>query len=802
MDKLEQKILDSASTGGSPSSIGAQILEKGVGRLDTNTAPETQKTAEEITKENDALVVNILQEVLKDSQQNPEKDAPPRGGRGRQAGPELGSAIKNALQEGTPEEAPIDPADLAKKLKEKDNLLVNLADLRVREKQAQAENLSEEKKAGIQDNLRNTQKRLLELNRELPSFDPMADQERIQQVIKEWADANPAASSAIQKEAPAINEEAKLIESLKNGEGYVVGGDAALSAIDALMEKQEEELAIVPPEPQSATPVSGERIIESAKEIFQNEGVTNAPAEQAPQTQDPYAKAMDNHWAEIEATRKAAEQSTGEDLTLEPRLPETASTEKIEPAPEGEAGPHLVAPKQEPVTIEGIFSKIGDTEIVPSLNPLEATAVMSPEQAKQIKLEKIRAKLDAMTGAVETRAEKTGMLDKVRKIGEMWNKVPKRYKYMLAGGALLSGVGAAAAGSAVGMGAIGALGTALRGLSGAGLFVTFETILKNNYEKKMGGERSKATETRHMLIASLGAVAFAALVPKMISDYMGSEVVQTGTHEAVAHASATAPKIEYVVGQGETLWGGITEKLDEQGLLAGMQEGQKTYVIDALKDKFAAMSPEELRLIGIGSGNIDVIHPGDHIDLTKVLGDTQLTSEITHHAQGLSAAQVYSIEHPIASPVAPEMPLEAPAPETAAVIPAEIVPTDPAIVAAAEDITKNYVNEQFGTKGFLGFGAQDGMDSIHWKDSEVGFANQPVDKVLAAHPSAFPAGGGQHFGIEDYSATQKMQAGLLDVQKETGVNPRPSETVADYLKRSAITALSEQAATEPTTYRT
>jgi hypothetical protein len=86
------------------------------------------------------------------------------------------------------------------------------------------------------------------------------------------------------------------------------------------------------------------------------------------------------------------------------------------------------------------------------------------------------------------------------------------------------------------------------------------------------------------------------------------------------------------------------------------------------------------------------------------------------------------------------------------------------------------------------------MDSIHWKDVEVGFANQPVEKVLAAHPSAFPADGGARFGIEDYSATQKMQAGLEQVQKETGVSARPAENVEDYLKRAAITTLSGKSA--------
>jgi len=682
MDKLEQKILESASGGASPSSIGGQILEKGLGGIKRPEGPTTTEgtsvTPEEIRAKNDTTIVEVMQDVLKTEQQQ-------RGGRGRQAGPELGSAIQSALQ--------------------------------------------------------------------------------------------------------ATQEEAKLMESLQNGGGFVRGGTEAEQAIEAIINNNEQEAA-----PATSTEI-----------------VATAPKEQA--SQSGYSNTMERIWKENEAKRAAmGVGESGAGLELEPIAPKPVQIENI-PIPAGEAGPHLAVPaatEQGPVTIEGTFTKIAGTEIVPSLNtidgPLTETASeKTPEQLKQEKLEKIRAKLEHMTGAVEARAEKVGMTDRIRKIGEMWNKVPKRYKYMLAGGALLSGVGAAAVGSAIGVGAVGALGTALRGLSGAGLFVTFETILKVAHEKKTGAERSKAVETRHVLLAGLGAVAFAALLPKIMSDYMGSEAIQTGAQGATGAAIEVpvgASKIEYVVEKGGTLWGGIEHNLEAKGVFEGMQGGQKTYVLDALKDKFATMSPAELRAIGITSGNINVIHPGDHIDLTKVLGDTHLTADITHHAQALSPEQIYSIEHPVVAQPTAEALSGAASIHEAAPMSAEILPTDPAIITAAEEITHNYVHETFGTKGFLGIGAQDGMDSIDWKDPDVGFANQPVEKVLAAHPGAFPDDGARHFGVEDYTATQKMQAGLAQVQQETGVTPHPTETVVDYLKRSAITTLSEQAHNEPTTYRT
>jgi len=739
MDKLEQKILESASGGASPSSIGGQILEKGLGGIKRPEGPTTTEgtsvTPEEIRAKNDTTIVEVMQDVLKTEQQQ-------RGGRGRQAGPELGSAIQSALQ--------------------------------------------------------------------------------------------------------ATQEEAKLMESLQNGGGFVRGGTEAEQAIEAIINNNEQEAA-----PATSTEI-----------------VATAPKEQA--SQSGYSNTMERIWKENEAKRAAmGVGESGAGLELEPIAPKPVQIENI-PIPAGEAGPHLAVPaatEQGPVTIEGTFTKIAGTEIVPSLNtidgPLTETASeKTPEQLKQEKLEKIRAKLEHMTGAVEARAEKVGMTDRIRKIGEMWNKVPKRYKYMVAAGMFLSGGGVAALGYTA----------ASRVLGGAGAFVGFETMFKDSYEKKYPGERPADIKARHTLYAGVLAITIGALVPKLTSGLL--DWMTPGAHEAIAAAShplpqevtgpqmsadqkgldelakaiqsgdtgtiktteetlgishedalkliqergitasgitstpiespvvASTPKIEYVVEKGGTLWGGIEHNLEAKGVFEGMQGGQKTYVLDALKDKFATMSPAELRAIGITSGNINVIHPGDHIDLTKVLGDTHLTADITHHAQALSPEQIYSIEHPVVAQPTAEALSGAASIHEAAPMSAEILPTDPAIITAAEEITHNYVHETFGTKGFLGIGAQDGMDSIDWKDPDVGFANQPVEKVLAAHPGAFPDDGARHFGVEDYTATQKMQAGLAQVQQETGVTPHPTETVVDYLKRSAITTLSEQAHNEPTTYRT
>ncbi len=94
------------------------------------------------------------------------------------------------------------------------------------------------------------------------------------------------------------------------------------------------------------------------------------------------------------------------------------------------------------------------------------------------------------------------------------------------------------------------------------------------------------------------------------------------------------------------------------------------------------------------------------------------------------------------------------------------------------------VHALFGSKGFFGFGAQDGSDSISWKDKDVGFAHQTVDKVLSANPSSYREDGGRAFGIEDYNATSQMKTYLEKLTIASGVNPNNGENVAEYMKRA------------------
>ena len=97
----------------------------------------------------------------------------------------------------------------------------------------------------------------------------------------------------------------------------------------------------------------------------------------------------------------------------------------------------------------------------------------------------------------------------------------------------------------------------------------------------------------------------------------------------------------------------------------------------------------------------------------------------------------------------------------------------------------------FGESKFLGFGHTDGINSINWKDPQVGFGGKTVVEILNANPSTIPSEGGRTFGIENSEATSKMKSYLLNVTSMTGVNPNSNEKVVDFIRRASVAKLSK-----------
>lgn len=107
----------------------------------------------------------------------------------------------------------------------------------------------------------------------------------------------------------------------------------------------------------------------------------------------------------------------------------------------------------------------------------------------------------------------------------------------------------------------------------------------------------------------------------------------------------------------------------------------------------------------------------------------------------------------------------------------------------ADTVLGDHLNKLFGRKGFLGFGAQEGIASPHWMDPNVGFASRTVDEILGspAQPSTDEEIS-EGVGIENKQETTKMKDYLSQAIEQTSVAPLANEKAAEYVKRAIATA--------------
>ena len=266
---------------------------------------------------------------------------------------------------------------------------------------------------------------------------------------------------------------------------------------------------------------------------------------------------------------------------------------------------------------------------------------------------------------------------------------------------------------------------------------------------------------------------------------------------------------DYVVQQGDNIWG----ILASEPAFTELSEGQKTYALDMLKDKLAGLSPDQLREIGISSGNINQLNAGEAINLASVLSTDEIMNA-ANTASGLSEASLHSIQennsviaewvkaHPdtlltdalITDILEEGETVEAPAPIADTGIAPEALSTEmtPEMIAETNHIIKEDLNSLFGTTGAFGLFSEAGSDSLAW----AGLKGETVEAVL----------GKQEFGenyIQDTNAdeaispsgidspedTRAMQDYLTNVINQTGVAPRTGETVEAFIQRAVGTSV-------------
>ncbi len=271
--------------------------------------------------------------------------------------------------------------------------------------------------------------------------------------------------------------------------------------------------------------------------------------------------------------------------------------------------------------------------------------------------------------------------------------------------------------------------------------------------------------------------------------------------------AAEMPKIEHTVAAGDNLWKIIEGKLQSQGLFEGLREGQQTHMIDALKDRFAEMPPEQLKAIGISSGNIDQLRVGDNLDLTRVLGDAQSLPDALYNAETLSDSAASSIEanNDAIAAWAAEHPGEQLTDEKINEILSEqgaehadaagqaqegIQPEMPAgedyteAARAAEVAAQHDLNALYGSEGFLG---TEGAHSIDWLDIKDRTVAEVMEKSKFGSEDfmGYDADDGTGpVGFDSKEVVEKTQHYLAGLIEATGIEPKGDETVGEFIRRA------------------
>jgi len=151
------------------------------------------------------------------------------------------------------------------------------------------------------------------------------------------------------------------------------------------------------------------------------------------------------------------------------------------------------------------------------------------------------------------------------------------------------------------------------------------------------GKVRKAFKTAGMkkgAIIGLGIALAGAAVRNLVFSDNAQATVQNEATEAVSGAKAVAEAVPttatateavgasasmvHEVVKGDNLWNIIKKDLADSGALNGLDKQARLVAIDRVKDKFANMSAEQLRTIGIGSGDANIIEIGENINLGSV----------------------------------------------------------------------------------------------------------------------------------------------------------------------------------------
>ncbi len=118
------------------------------------------------------------------------------------------------------------------------------------------------------------------------------------------------------------------------------------------------------------------------------------------------------------------------------------------------------------------------------------------------------------------------------------------------------------------------------------------------------------------------------------------------TAPASVSSEVVAGVFEHAVKKGDTVWSIVQHMLPEKfpaSVFAKLGPEQVAYIVDGLKDSLEKLTPQQLKELGISSGNIGKIFPGDTLNFTKLFENQTLFNDLLEKARGLTQEQIQNI---------------------------------------------------------------------------------------------------------------------------------------------------------------
>lgn len=247
------------------------------------------------------------------------------------------------------------------------------------------------------------------------------------------------------------------------------------------------------------------------------------------------------------------------------------------------------------------------------------------------------------------------------------------------------------------------------------------------------------------------------------------EALMQGRSGGGHHVEAVAGV--HTVSQGETLTA-IVRKFPEIAKLP--HAGQETAIANLVKH----LSPEQLRQMGISSGNADLIRIGEHIDITK----------LHKHVEGLHLGHANAAEHvpaghahPFTIPRTPihdgvPVPRQSILPKFEHVTESHVPGTVAEMHAAAQNKMAKSLAGIFGKKGIFG-----SDHTREWEGDSIrnihGLKDASAESLLSKRQSLF--------------AESRVRADLREymrtLSQRTHVHPKTGETAEMFIRRALFT---------------